>query len=219
MMLRHVFALVMSLFTATSAAASGGLTDAQILAAVRDLSGADAGVEAAAQKAMKNGVPERSVFFEWPQYDPAYQAAAVIAFAFEDAGRLAMLDWAEGTTECVAAFEALFAAAGLKTGAARAEVASSPVRARGDAVGVAYIAYRAEAMAQGMRLFGLNSGSDMYLFLLVPEDAAARWASVPLGGDMYFEDSDWQFKAQLEAAGIVPQSERHPSVNPRQVPK
>lgn len=218
-MMRRVFIFLMSLIVGNSMAVADGLTDAQVLAAVRDLSGGDVVIEASAKKALKNGLPEYSGFIDWPDDKPGYRAAAVIAHAFEDAGRLIMLDWALGLDDCVALFEAMFDEVGLDTGGARAELATLPALARGDAVGVAYIAYRAPARAQGMRIFGINFGSDMYFFFLVPEGAAARWASVPLGGGMYFEDSDWQFKAELEAAGIVPLSERHPSLNPRSAPK
>jgi hypothetical protein len=179
--------------------------------AVAALSNDDPAAIAAARRMLRGGPATGSMFADLPADMWVF---AIVAASLEASGRLVSLDWKEEASEAEAGFERLFAKAGVSTTGVADRIESIARRVETQGVGLAYAAYREAAEAGGYRILGLNAGSDMYHFVLVRQDRAARWQGVRLGPDQYVEDSDWQFRDVLEAIGVTPRSTAHPAATP-----
>jgi hypothetical protein len=213
--------LLRGLFGGTGAAQTGQsgrdaeLSADEARAAIAELSGGDAETLRVFDAALVGTLPEDSPF---DAGDDQVTTGVAIMAALYATGRAVLLDWSAGMEEACAAFGQLFLQKGVAAGELPATIAFDGQMKRGDAVGLAYVTFRKIADAQASRILGINAGTDGYCFVLVPEAAAARWASVRIDAQCYFEDSDWQFKQQLRAAGLTPRSEKHPSRAPCPAP-
>lgn len=202
-----------------ASAAQAGPSDAQMLFAVTELSGGDPVAIAAAQEMIAGGAQD-SWAGQWLDGD---RPVAILFHGLSSADRLAYLDWAEGSDETLAWFQALFRSSGLNwpddlTARITAEVEAG-WKERGDAVGLVYIPLQQHAEAQGHRIMSINSGGDAHAFVVVPVAVAERWQDVKIDDDLWVEHPDWQFAHQLKAAGLTPLHINHPANRARAIPK
>ena len=185
------------------------------LAAVHDLSGGDANAVAMAESILAGEAPCDGT------YDlaevPVTSAVAIVT-SLECSQHLISLDWAEDTSESAQAFADMFRNYGLDPADSLGRFSNAEPVERGDAVGIVYLAFRAQAEAAGLRILGINMDSDQHHFLLTSGQVADRWASVRIGENQYIEDSDWQFAELLQTHGITPRSTAHPSRSERPAP-
>jgi hypothetical protein len=192
-----------------------GLTPHEARAALAEMSKGDAETLRLFDAALAGTLPADSPF---DAADDQVSVRVALMAALYATGRGVVLDWAEGTDESCDAFNQLFRSEGRRYDDLPGEIKFDGLLKRGDAVGLAYIAFRKLADANDQRILGINEGSDSYFFLLVTQATAERWASVRIDEFAYFEDSDWQFSKQMRLAGFEPRSTKHPSSAPRSAP-
>jgi hypothetical protein len=204
-----------ALFGRGAGAGSDRLSVTQGRIALDELTGQDLEAGRLYDAALAGVLPEDCPIEVEGSTVPVSAALQVALFA---TGRAALLDWAADAASCNREFAGLFRRHGVSVDATIAALAAEPEPKRGAAVGLVYVAFRKLADAHTLRLLSINDGSDRYSFLLASAQAAERWASVRIGDETYFEDSDWQFKQEVRAAGLSPRSERHPKFLPRPAP-
>lgn len=201
-------------FALSQPANAAPVDGALALAAIRDLSGGDAQAAALASSILA-GEPSEAMA------DIAHEAvtpATAILISLDGSQHLISLDWAEDLPESAQAFADMFRHSGLDPADSLTRLAGRDPVARGDAVGIVYLAFRTQAEAANLRILGINMDSDQYHFVLTSSQVADRWASVRIGENQYIEDSDWQFAKLLQAHGITPRSMAHPSRSERAAP-
>jgi hypothetical protein len=207
--------IISSLFTKSADAKGDTFSNKKAITLLALLSNDDEKALAIANNVFSGTFVDDEGVYVVDEYNIAYSA---IVIALTETKRLASLDWAEELDSCSEEFGELFGVFGLDPTKSQADIAKLDEPSRGEAVAQAYIAFRESAGHVGMRIVGLNDGSDMYQFALAPELAIKDWTSVRIGVDYYLEDSDWQFKKALEAQGIEPRSTKHPSRTQRPSP-
>lgn len=203
------------IFTGPKGAALDGLSVAQAKSAIAELTDDDETCLRLFEAALSGDMPENSPYTGQGKDTPL---AVAIICALYGANRLAMVDWAAGVDEICGELAPLIADQGMSVDQLLASSGNRTVSNRGDAVGLVYTEIRKLADQNQRRILSINEGSDCHHFLLTSEAAAERWTSVKIAENVYFEDSDWQFKKQLLAAGFELRSKKHPMDSARSAP-